>query len=201
MKKIGLALCLLGLASCASLDSQGKCYYGAVPQQYFTAKNGEAILNPEYVQYEKCYGTPTAQPIAGSSGTVMSLLKDAYVVNGQRYTLYNGQRQFKPGGGYVKSMFTTAQNETAVTQEIFSYYDAEPFQQRFFKDINAKEGSFKAESVDGVAYYIGKNNRQAYIIYIVKNVLSNEIAIVQFMSKAPLLPKEVPQLVRDLNKI
>lgn len=201
MKKILSVCCLLGLVGCSSLDIHGKCYYGAIPQQYIMGKDGQQFVNPEYVQYTKCYGAPASQQVESSTGTVLSLLKDSYVVNGKSYTLLNGQRQFKPGGGYVKSVFTTEHGDTGVAHEIFSYFDSAPFQQRFFKDMNDKEGRFQANKIDGIDYFIGVNNHKHHVIYIVKKVLSNEISIVQFTSKTPFKQNELPQLVRDLNKI
>ncbi len=210
MEKLLIILSILGLVGCSALDT-GRCYYGEVPQKYlkdhqgqFIDKTGlptkQPIINPEYQNYVKCYGiqqTPTGLPL---NSPINQLLNISYQVADKHYVLA-GERQIKRQGGYIHSTFTTTDDKTLITQEIFSYQGPRPFQQRFLADINAQEGHFTAHTQAGVNYILGKNNHNLHVIYIVKAVLENEIAIVQFMSKEPLTDETIAQLVQDLNKI
>lgn len=210
MKNLLIGLSLLSLAGCSVLDT-GDCYYGEVPQKYlkdnqgqFIDKNGihtkQPVINPEYENYAKCYGVPKTSTALPANSPINQQLNTSYQVAGKRYVLA-GERQIKGQGGYIHSTFTTTDDKTLITQEIFTYQGPRPFQQRFLADINTKEGQFTAHNSAGINYILGKNNYGLHVIYIVKDVLENEVLVVQFMSKEPLSNESIPQLVQGLNKI
>lgn len=215
MKKILFIIILINLSGCAALDSSGKCYYAEVPSKFLTNEKGQYIdtqgkitsqksINPDYQLYLKCNNLKESSNLIPTSistlGTIKDQLSDNYLINGKQYTL-TGERKIRPGGGYIQSFFASLDNQSLLQQEIFTYNGPKPFYGRFLKDINEKEGKFELKHTNGINYIIGKNNHNYYVIYIVKDILNNEVSIVQLMFKEPFNNVDIPLLVKDLNNV
>ena len=201
------------IAGCATLNSHGDCYYAEQPAKHLVNEQGQYIdhtghivthpvLNPHYAQYQKCY--PTAEQSKQSIikyDAVQALLKDSYQVNGKTYRLAE-PRRVKEQGAYVDSFFKAVNHDSYLKQEIFIYHnDRAIFPTRFLNDLNRDEGKFEAKSINGQSYIIGKNDRGAYVIYLVKNVLDRHISIIQYIVKEPFNPQEIATIVKDLSQV
>lgn len=208
MKNIVLFLMSLGLVGCGALDVNGSCYFAEVPAKYrwdqgklvIDPTTRKPIVNPHYLQYLKCYPEYEKQPPVTVLGTVQQYLKDSYQVLGKTYRL-SGQREFKPGAAYIASNFVTTDNNSAIKQEIFFYNGSQPFLKRFLTDINKNEGHFEKKTSEGIEYIQGKSHAGEQMIYLVKPLDQQNISIVLYIAKQPILNSTVVQLVKDLNLI
>ena len=213
MKYLLITLSCSYLVACSALDVKGNCYYGSAPQQHlvnnagqYIDQNGrlvsEKVINPEFVQFQKCWGQSqnATSPVSSVLPQVQTHLNEQYHINQQLFTL-NGNRKVEGNGRYVESIFSTADDKARLQQEVFIYPGTDPFQTRFLADINQTEGLFKSAKTQGITYFTGQNNHGIYVTYVVKQLPSNVMSIVQLMSKSPFQTKEIPILVQDLNRI
>lgn len=213
MKKILMLIAACNIVGCAALDSRGDCYFAEQPTQYLVNSQGkyidlngqvvnQPVLNPYYAQYQKCYpaGVDQQQPVI-TNNAMQALLKDSYQVNGKTYRLAE-PRRVKDLGLYVDSFFKAVNHDSYLKQEIFIYHnDRATFPALFLNDLNRDEGKFEAKSINGQNYIIGKNDRGAYVIYLVKSVLNQHISIIQYIVKEPFNPQEIATIVKDLSLV
>ena len=213
MKYLLIIVTCFYLVACSALDNRVDCYYGSVPQQYlvnnegqFIDQNGklvsEKVINPEFLQFQKCRSQFQAakSPTINVIPRVHTHLNAQYHINKKLFEL-SDNRKIEGNGRYVKSVFSTEGDNARLQQEVFIYPGTDHFQTRFLADINQTEGLFKSVQTQGITYFTGQNNHGIYVIYVVKQLPSNVVSIVQLMSKSPFQSKEIPLLVQDLNRI
>ena len=101
MKYLLITLSCSYLVACSALDVKGNCYYGSAPQQYlvnnagqqYIDQNGrlvsEKVINPEFVQFQKCWGQSqnATSPVSYVLPQVQTHLNEQYRINQQLFTV------------------------------------------------------------------------------------------------------------------
>ena len=210
MKYILSALLCSQLMACSALNSNSDCDFGQVPAQYLQDNSGhdidldgnrvfEKVPNPYYQQYQRCQqqaGTaaPTTQRAATMATEQLHVFGQVFSLNKPKDGYDHGQRQ------YVRGFYTNPDNSAHIQYEMFTYPQQENFKQRFFKDINQTEGTFKLAYAQQQPYFIGKNNYGDFVVYVVKQ-MPKHVSIVQLTAKQAFKPQDLDAWVLDLYKL